>query len=272
MIDQPPSRDATPDPAELRGIFGANLRQLCKRYTSVAGLCRDLGINRTQFNRYLSGESFPRPDVLHRICQFFNVDARVLLEPVEHIHGDESGLLHHPEVREFLGPYATRLPEAEFPSGFYRFSRASFFQADRVVIGLVYVFRRDGFAFIRGYEPREAFRNQGIPATPENREFRGILLKQELGVAALIARRRANTCSFNFLVRSGSFEHNYWTGYVIRTIAENPTSQRVARMVFEHLPNNTPTVLRAARECGLKPFSALSPFHARILRLDAAFA
>ena len=71
-----------PDPAQLRSIFGQNLRRLSMDYPSIAGLCRDLGINRTQFNRYLSAESFPRPDVLHRICQFFGTDARILLEPV----------------------------------------------------------------------------------------------------------------------------------------------------------------------------------------------
>ena len=79
-----PARDMT-DPVEVRGIFGANLRQLSGRYPSIAGLCRELGINRTQYNRYLSGESFPRPDVLQRICTFFDTDARILLEPVDEL-------------------------------------------------------------------------------------------------------------------------------------------------------------------------------------------
>ncbi|MEP2204195.1 MAG: helix-turn-helix transcriptional regulator, partial [Tateyamaria sp.] len=48
-------------PSELRSMFGANLRQLAAEYTSISDLARQLGINRTQFNRYLSGESFPRP-------------------------------------------------------------------------------------------------------------------------------------------------------------------------------------------------------------------
>ena len=67
-------------------MFGANLRSLSKDYVSVSELSRQLGINRTQFNRYLAGESFPRPDVLARICGFFKVDARMLLEPVEKHH------------------------------------------------------------------------------------------------------------------------------------------------------------------------------------------
>jgi transcriptional regulator with XRE-family HTH domain len=64
-------------------MFGSNLRSLAKGYTSISELSRQLGINRTQFNRYLSSESFPRPDVLARICFFFEVDARVLLESVD---------------------------------------------------------------------------------------------------------------------------------------------------------------------------------------------
>ena len=68
----------SPSPAELRSMLGANLRRLTRGAVSISALCRDLGINRTQFNRYLAGESFPRPDVLHRICSFFDVDARIL--------------------------------------------------------------------------------------------------------------------------------------------------------------------------------------------------
>ena len=57
-------------PSELRRMFGENLCSLAKGYPSISELSRRLGINRTQFNRYLSGENFPRPDVLARICSF----------------------------------------------------------------------------------------------------------------------------------------------------------------------------------------------------------
>ena len=38
-----------------------------------------MGIHRTQFNRYLSGESWPRPDVLKVIVEYLGVDANNLL-------------------------------------------------------------------------------------------------------------------------------------------------------------------------------------------------
>ena len=98
-------------------MFGANLRTLGAKYASVSDLARQLGINRTQFNRYLSGESFPRPDVLDRICVFFGVDARVLLEPIDQIGGGDDPI-ENPFLRDFVGSGVKSIPEEMFPSGF----------------------------------------------------------------------------------------------------------------------------------------------------------
>ena len=59
-----------------------NLRFLCGQYPSVASVCRDIGINRQQFNKYLSATVVPSRHNRERICQFFNVDSSQLeLEP-----------------------------------------------------------------------------------------------------------------------------------------------------------------------------------------------
>ncbi len=258
-------------PVEIRNIFGANLRQLSGAYPSVAGLCRELGINRTQFNRYLSGESFPRPDVLHRICQFFGTDARILLEPVSQLRPVSHDLLNHPEIAAYLGQNATEFPQSQLPSGFYRFSRQSFIDNSKAVMGLVRIYRSDGFTFVRGFEAREAMRQQGLPEDAASREFRGIFLAQEEGVAALISRRGATTCSFNFLSRIATFENNFWDGYVTRTIREAVSGPRASRMVYELLGKNTRSVLAAARQSGLVPVEDLPPYHRRLLRLDHPF-
>ncbi|WP_163849627.1 helix-turn-helix domain-containing protein [Pseudooceanicola aestuarii] len=258
-------------PDEIRGIFGSNLRLLSSRFPSIAGLCRELGINRTQYNRYLSGESFPRPDVLHRICQFFDTDARILLEPVGQITPAQFDLLNHPEIAEYLGANATEVGEDTLPSGFYRFSRRSFVDETMGIIGLVYVFRRDGCTFVRGYEAREAMRQQGLDDAPEAREFRGIFINQEDGVAALISRKRAMTCTFNFLARVPSFDNNFWEGYVTRTVRDAITGPRVTRMVYEHLGGNVGAILDTARRGGLVSQEDLTPFHRRLLRLDQPF-
>lgn len=263
-------KNPTRSPAELRNMFGANLRRLSKQYPSISELARRLGINRTQFNRYLSGESFPRPDVLERICSFFDVDARILLEPVENLT-NKGQVLSGPELAEFAGKGVINLPEETFPSGFYRFSRRSFLNADKFIVGLVYVYRSGETAFVKGFEAKEAMRQQGLPTTSSAREFRGYVSRQEDGVAMVISRRNAMTCSFNYLARVASFENNFWVGYASRTVRESVTGTRVTRMVYEYLGQDRAAVMTAARGSGQVEESELMPFHHRLLQPDDPF-
>lgn len=257
-------------PAELRSMFGANLRKLAKSYPSISELSRQLGINRTQFNRYLAGESFPRPDVLARMCDFFEVDARVLLEPVDGL-GKSDNFMNGPELRSYLGT-GTTPPEDMFPTGFYRFSRRSFLNPGRYVIGLVRVWRnRSGNCFVRGFEAREAIRQQGLPMTAELREFRGLVMRLENGIGFVITRRHAMTASFNFLLPVVSFENNYWNGYVSRTVPESVEADRIARMVYEYVGVDLGRALDVARQSGLVDESGVPSFHLRMLQGSSAF-
>lgn len=259
------------DPAELRGIFGANLRLLGASYPSIAGLCRELGINRTQFNRYLSSESFPRPDVLHRICKFFDVDARILLQPVNTLRKEAPSLLNHPFISDYLGNSSENISEETLPNGFYRFTRRSFVDDSLFLVGLLFVSRIDNHTFVRGYEAKEAMRQQGLPADPVSREFRGMFMAQEEGIAALVARHGAMTCSFNFLSRVASIQNNFWEGYVTRTVRESLSGQRATRLVYEHIENDRSAIFAAARGAGLCREEDLAPFHRRLLRIGEPF-
>ena len=248
------TRQVPIDPAGLRNIFGANLRLLSSEYPSIAGLCRELGINRTQFNRYLSGESFPRPDVLHRICEFFGKDARILLEPVETIPDGNSELLNHPAIRDFLRRNSTNVPEETVPSGHYRFSRRSFVDDSVAMMGMLYVFREDGYTLLRGYEAKDAMEQQGLPTTGPAREFRGLFLLQEEGVANIAARRGSITCSYQFLSRYPSMDGHFLEGYSARSVRETVRSRRIERTVYEHLGQNREAIRKTVRNGGLIPF------------------
>lgn len=264
-------KKASKSPAELRSMFGANLRQLSNAYPSISDLSRQLGINRTQYNRYLSGESFPRPDVLARICAFFEVDARVLLEPVSDIT-DSKGPLGSSFLHDFVYAGATGITPEVFPSGFYRFSRRSFTLEDVFIIGLVYVFRQDNSSYLRGYESKTAMELQGLPTQPQAREFRGIIMQQEDGIVILISRKNAMTSSFNYLSRVASFENNFWVGYSTRTVPENTGGLRVTRTVFEFLGERPGDALPAARKIGFQKTEDLLPFHRRLLQPDIPFS
>ena len=70
---------------EIREVFARNLVRLCETYPTVTKAAEELGINRVQLNRYRAGESFPRPDVLQKICDHFGVDANILVAPLEEL-------------------------------------------------------------------------------------------------------------------------------------------------------------------------------------------
>lgn len=53
--------------------FSKNLRSLCADYGSMAHICREIGINRQQFNRYVNGAGMPSAHNLRRIARYFKV-------------------------------------------------------------------------------------------------------------------------------------------------------------------------------------------------------
>jgi transcriptional regulator with XRE-family HTH domain len=58
--------------------FADNLRALCTRHGSIAAVCRALGMNRQQFNKYLSGATLPNVATLEKICGFFHIESESL--------------------------------------------------------------------------------------------------------------------------------------------------------------------------------------------------
>jgi len=68
--------------ATLRdGDLAANLRYLCSYYRSMSEVCRRIGINRQQFNKYVAGDARPSNRNMRRICDFFGVEEFEILAP-----------------------------------------------------------------------------------------------------------------------------------------------------------------------------------------------
>lgn len=60
--------------------FAQNLYALSVSSGSIASTCRQLGINRQQFNKYLAGTTLPSSSTLLKISKHFGVDQRSLFE------------------------------------------------------------------------------------------------------------------------------------------------------------------------------------------------
>lgn len=65
----------------MENSFPEKLRRLCAHYRSVSEVCRILGFNRQQFDRYLTGKVRPSHHNLRRIAAGFGVDIDELVDP-----------------------------------------------------------------------------------------------------------------------------------------------------------------------------------------------
>jgi transcriptional regulator with XRE-family HTH domain len=63
--------------------FAKNLRVMAEKKGPIALVCRELGMNRQQFNKYLSGTSLPAQATLEKIATYFGVDQRAMFNHFE---------------------------------------------------------------------------------------------------------------------------------------------------------------------------------------------
>ncbi|MCL6283051.1 helix-turn-helix domain-containing protein [Ruegeria sp. 2012CJ41-6] len=241
-------------------IFGDNLRQLSRTYPSISELSRQLGINRTQFNRYLSGESFPRPDVLDRICSFFGTDARILLHPVAAI-SQPAPLPGSDFLQDYLTPKPGALREGALPSGLYQVTCRTGGEPDGYISTLILIFRHADGVFVRGHAARGAHRPR--------HEFRGYATCQKGGLMLVTSQRGAQNAAATFLTRLAQIEMPVWTGHVLHH-PDAAICQRAFPVIYEHLGRDRARIKRAARRVGALTGDQLSTLEITHLRADYA--
>ena len=159
-----------------------------------------------------------------------------------------------------------------FPNCFYHFSRRSFVGDHHLIQGLIFVYRKNKKCFLRGMEAKQAISGQSLASLPKVREFRGFVIAQEGGIAALVFRRGSMSCSFNFLTLVPSFENNYWLGYSTRNLQEKPIGDQVTRLVCEHRGQNRSAILSTARNPGFCEADDLVPYHKTLLKPEEGFS
>ena len=129
-----------------------NLKLLTSYYRSVAEVCRRLGINRQQFNKYLSGRTAPSRHTLQRICDFFGVEDYELLLPPDEFRELVALKPHRESGTAGEGPayvdHVARLFDAsrgdgERYCGYYFAYRYSFSDSDALQKSLVRFWRED---------------------------------------------------------------------------------------------------------------------------------
>ncbi|MGX9357339.1 helix-turn-helix domain-containing protein [Roseobacteraceae bacterium S113] len=227
-------------------VFSENLKALSENEVSVAAAAREIGVTRVQFSRYLKGEAVPRPAELQRICDYFGVDARVLLEPLADIQADiaqrdaEKGL--HGTISTATAHAELSFQEHEFPAGLYVLWRRSFAFPDKIVRLLMQVTVSGEGRMLRGYDYASLYHVGGVGGarrvSKQEREYRAVLFNQaDRGQTVGIFFHHAPTLvvSTMHLMPNTFTVQPQHTGFVVLMRAADPSHRRMSNCVFERV-------------------------------------
>lgn len=241
-------------------VFGQNLRDLTALRGSQAQVSEELDINRIQFGRYLRSESFPKPNVLKRICDYFDVDARIVterltpgqLEMIGAGAGKLAAIVPNPSAMNEAITYCAS-DQAYFddntglPDGIYQFWRRAFARPDCAVKMLIKIASLNHARVIRGYDPvltyfdKKNYRGQA-------REFRGMLLRQRVGYASVSFHHEpSRVVSVSYFEPVDTVTGSFAAGFSMIARAERPDCHRVSRSIISRIEGGWADVMRVAR-------------------------
>jgi transcriptional regulator with XRE-family HTH domain len=170
----------------LRSLFAQNLRQLSATKRSHAHVARALGINRQQFNNYITGKNLPNETVVDKICKYFKVDAAYMFREIE-INEQDSKILKlaatHRRIINNIINFEISNKNRALVDGLYYvyFSNAD---GDRSVVCSLMALRREGGICV--FRRVTRIRRKGDPNSPTLSGFHyGIVTSRQNQISLL---------------------------------------------------------------------------------------
>lgn len=227
----------------------------------MSNLCRELDINRSQFNRYLNGEAYPRPDVLFKICQHFGTDARILHVPIETLIAEQKE--HLSEELNFK-PFLDRMRGFEhrkMPDGYYRFVRPSPIYPGKVVVSLIVLkTNSDGTKNIAAAIPRYSALGGMVERTWRERRIFGLVFQHIDGVSFFLAASPGSIIQLCYFAPSFGLVGVVFSGYTAFTQRQKPRQAQVIPALLEYSGAEFKDGLRVRRSCGQMDYSEITDF------------
>lgn len=235
--------------------FGRNMRLACSYYPSIAQVCRKLGINRPQFNKYLSGTTRPSAHTLQRICDFFGVEAHEIVLP----HSRFAQILSvrpAPAAAPSADGYVAHLDRLRHQTrgsldkylGYYFEYYYSMAFPGSVLRSLFYLYRNDDGVF---YRRIERLSHVGQRTSGYRCRYLGIGLHLNERIFLLdYESLTGNELTETILYPTYKSRVNSLTGLKIGVSASDRREPACARVVLQYL-GHTIDVRGALRQCGL---------------------
>jgi transcriptional regulator with XRE-family HTH domain len=148
--------------------FATNLALACSYYRSISEVCRRIGINRQQFNKYLNGQVHPSRHNMRRICDFIGVtESEMLMDETrfEQLIGLRRQPIAKPQLEmpmHHLEALLERSSPVDRYEGYYFRYFYSFGNKGYIIRSLARILVQDG----RGY-----FKNVEVLRDPDTRRW-----------------------------------------------------------------------------------------------------
>jgi transcriptional regulator with XRE-family HTH domain len=241
-------------------IFASNLREECLRHGTIADVCRGIGINRQQFNKYLAGQTLPNAATLRRICDYLQIQEHELLTEKA---GDEA-IFNARRSQRFLTSFEhfvrTIVPEGGLSQGpdLNAIEEGNYFcyfplpnSPQRLLRSLVRITRVRGLTYFS--------RLTRTNSTGKGFVFRGKhigIVTASAGSIHFLGRNRVSPYQLSFMSfdTKNKLNNKYLFGVGITRSTVDAIGLRI---VFEHLSNVS--IRQAVKKIGQVPGTELDP-------------
>ncbi len=233
--------------------FSKNLRSLCADYGSIAQVCRDIGLNRQQFNRYLNGGGMPSAHNLRRIAQHFGVSEEDLeADPVA--FGAKRTRLQSPSRKGPAGLLSSIFENQAAPLrrylGFYHGHFMTPTWDDKIMRTLIWLREQDGYIVSHTFERAlsddlsivQKTRYSGLAAYKGNRIY---LLES--------ANSEDGFLSESILFPAHRQQIRYLNGMTMGVATKPRMAPYASATIWKRLPEST-SIREALRQTGIFSF------------------
>ncbi|WP_108365595.1 helix-turn-helix transcriptional regulator [Limnohabitans sp. Bal53] len=236
--------------------FVNNLKLACSYYPSVSEVARKVGINRQQFMRYLSSESYPSRHNLRKLCDLFGVDEFELLMPVHQFRNllrlkkerDEGLVKLPPLLPPLLQLVQRQRAELSKNLGYFHVYYLSASRPGSVLKSLIHIYEWQEFTL---YKRIERLKVPGSKGQAELYKYSGMV-----GVVGdrlhLIDQETLTGSELTHTILYPSYRNRitYLTGLTVGVSGNDAHRPSASRIALEYA-GNTVNLRRAIADCGL---------------------
>ena len=233
-----------------------NLRLLCSYGRSTSDICRRAGINRYQFDKYLTGRSQPSLSTLRRICDFFGVeDHEILLDQSEFKElirlrpprlGENQTALDQ-AVGSLIGSSTSDQTLLERHEGYYHTYLSADPESHDIQRSLCRIYKRDGAWLSKTVERHHSSESM----LPPRLKYTGVVLEAYRRI--VVHEREQGTGRSlwaNMVYASDHAEPTFLPGLALGMWAEGSHDINCVRTVWQYL-GKEPNLRIAIGQCGL---------------------